>query len=136
MIGITSLKCPECGDMVMSAEGKTVAFCSSCGAKLMISNENERVIRRVDESKIKSIENNTLLELKRMEIKQKNKMLRLIISLILFGLGALMTILGIVIYQNGEDVGGILSLVGFIFMFSPLIIAALAQSTNNDSDNI
>lgn len=135
MIGITTLKCPECGDTIMSEEGKSITFCSSCGAKLMLSNENERVIRHVDESKIKSVENNTMLELKKLEIKQKNKMLKIKISLILCGIGALMMILGFAFSEEDKDGWGMLSVVGMFFLFSPVYIAVFSSVNNNDNDN-
>ncbi len=133
MIGITSLKCPECGDTIISEEGKSVAFCSSCGAKLMLSNENERVIRHIDESKIKSIENSTLLELKKMEIKQKNKMLKIKICLIIFGLGALLTILGFALSEEEGDGWQMLGILGIALMMSPAYIAIFSDMANKDN---
>ena len=46
-IKFTSVKCPECGAKTHIEEGRNQAFCSYCGTKILITNENEYIIRHV-----------------------------------------------------------------------------------------
>ena len=47
---LISVKCPDCGQTLSIEENRTQAFCTYCGAKVLISNENEYVFRKVDEA--------------------------------------------------------------------------------------
>ena len=53
---LISVKCPDCGQTLSIEENRTQAFCTYCGAKVLISNENEYVFRQVDEANIKKAE--------------------------------------------------------------------------------
>ena len=55
-IKLNSVKCPECGAMLPIEEGRTQVFCSYCGAKVIITNENEHIYRHIDEAGIKQAE--------------------------------------------------------------------------------
>ena len=70
---LTAMVCPACGAKLEAEEGRKFIFCSSCGVKVNIENENERVIRYVDEAKIRELE---LEEKKRQEAQEKEEALR------------------------------------------------------------
>ena len=53
---LISVKCPDCGQTLSIEENRTQAFCTYCGAKVLISNENEYVFRQVDEAGIQKAE--------------------------------------------------------------------------------
>lgn len=40
---LISVKCPDCGQTLSIEENSTQAFCTYCGAKVLISNENEYI---------------------------------------------------------------------------------------------
>ena len=52
-IKMISVKCPDCGASLDVEEGRRQCFCSYCGAKVMINNENEYIYRTIDEADIK-----------------------------------------------------------------------------------
>lgn len=93
-VKFTAVKCPECGANLPFEEGREVMFCSYCGAKIIMTNENEHVYRHVDEVGVKHAETAQMVEIKKMELaekkreaEEKNKATKIKISL---GVGALM----------------------------------------------
>ena len=73
MIKAISIKCPECGASLEIEEGRTNAFCTYCGAKIIINNENEHIIRHIDEAEIKQAETERLIRLKELEMEDKEQ---------------------------------------------------------------
>ena len=73
-IQFNTVKCPECGANLSIEEGREKVFCSYCGTQIIITNENERVYRHVDEARIKEAEVNQTLELKRLELEERKRL--------------------------------------------------------------
>lgn len=72
-IKFTSVKCPECGAILPMEEGRTQIFCSYCGNKIIMTNENEYIYRKVDEAKMKQAETDQIIQMKKMEIIEKKR---------------------------------------------------------------
>ena len=70
---LISVKCPDCGQTLSIEEDRTQAFCTYCGAKVLISNENEYVFRQVDEADIKKAETERLIKLKELELQERRE---------------------------------------------------------------
>ena len=94
MINPISIKCPECGASLEIEEGRTSAFCTYCGAKIILNNENEHIIRHIDEAGIKQAETERLIRLKELEMEDKEqtrerkiRAIALITALIFVGVG-------------------------------------------------
>ncbi len=85
-----SVKCPECGASLPIEEGRNQVFCSYCGTKVLVHNDNEHIYRHIDEAGIKQAETDRLVKLRELEMAEKNNATRkilikawLIISIIL-----------------------------------------------------
>lgn len=72
-IKFVSVKCPECGAMLDVEEGRQQLFCSYCGAKVMIQNDNEYIYRHIDEASIKQTEADAMLRMKELELEAKEE---------------------------------------------------------------
>ena len=48
----TAVKCPHCGAMLEIEEGIDQCYCSYCGGKVLIENDNEIIIRHIDEADV------------------------------------------------------------------------------------
>ena len=72
-IKFTSVKCPECGATLPIEEGREQIFCSYCGSKIIMTNENEYIYRKVDEAEIKQAETDRIIQMKKMEIIEKKR---------------------------------------------------------------
>ncbi len=73
MISMVSVKCPDCGATLSIEEGRQNAFCTYCGAKVIIQNENERIYRHVDEARIKEVEAHKEIRLKELELEEARR---------------------------------------------------------------
>jgi len=70
-VKLISVHCPDCGHSLDIEEGRTKVFCSYCGAQILMSNENEYIVRHVDEAGVKQAETERLVRLKELEIVEK-----------------------------------------------------------------
>ena len=66
-INLVSIKCPDCGAALSIEEGRKQAFCTYCGARLLIENKNEYVIRKIDEAEIIKQQKEREIRLKELE---------------------------------------------------------------------
>ena len=126
-IKFVAVKCPSCGANLPMEEGRTEMFCSCCGAKIIMTNENEHIYRNVDEAAIKKAETEQIVQIKKLEIlekkraaREKRRKFKVLISVILGALGLLAIALG---SASGDDdapgymIGMIsLEIVGFMWL--------------------
>ena len=139
-IQFVSVKCPECGAALNIEEGREQIFCSYCGTKIMVHNDNEHIYRHIDEAGIKQAETERIVRMKQMEIAEKKRLAsermtktKIKISLILAVVGILMMTLG---YLAGSATGDpdsglyMISMVGFF----PLMGAGYIWLFSKDKD--
>ena len=107
MINPVSIKCPECSAFLEIEEGRKQVYCTYCGAKLIMCNDNEYIVRHIDEAKVNRVEAEKLIELKKLEIEEKEKNEKrkihkfvLIFALVLFVIGVLLCFI-----KNGDMYG-------------------------------
>ena len=72
-IKMISVRCPDCGAALDVEEGRTQLFCSYCGAKVIIQNDNEFIYRTVDDAGVKQAETQRMVMLKQLEMEEKAK---------------------------------------------------------------
>lgn len=72
-ICFVSIKCPECGATLDVEEGRRQLFCSYCGSKIIIQNDNEYIYRHVDEAEMKYAETEKIVRLKQLEMLEKKR---------------------------------------------------------------
>lgn len=131
-IKFVSVKCPDCGASLDVEEGRQQIFCSYCGSKVMIQNDNEYVYRHIDEAGIKHAETEQMVKLKQMEMlekkrasREKVKALKIKITIVL-GIIALITF-GIGFTANAEG----LLMVGMVAM---IIVGYMWLMSNDDKE--
>ena len=133
-IRFVSVKCPECGAALAIEEGRKQIFCSYCGSKVMIENENEHIYRNIDEAKIRQAETDRQVQLKKMEIierkraaAEKAKKTRLQL-MVLLGIAAIVFIcLGYVGDNYGFTTPGMVCLIILMYMW-------MAKEKDEDDD--
>jgi uncharacterized Zn finger protein (UPF0148 family) len=138
-MGVTfsAVKCPECGASLPIEDGRKELFCSYCGAKILVTNENEHIYRHIDEAEVKHAETDQMVEMKRMEMaekhqkeKEQTKKLKIKISIVL---GAIM--LGAIVISGligSENVG---YSAYFIVMIGAIILMYMWASSIGDKDD-
>ena len=118
---LISVKCPECGQTLSIEENRTQAFCSYCGARILISNENEYVFRRVDEAGIRNAETERMVRMREMDLVENNSMFRKILFIVWVAVSVFMIVMAVVL-MSSRDKEGELNIIGGVFF---LIYACL-----------
>ncbi len=72
-ISVISVKCPDCGKTCNLEELRPKAFCSYCGAQILINNENEYTVRYIDEADIKRAETEQMAKKHEIKMAEKRK---------------------------------------------------------------
>ncbi len=67
------MKCPACGADIPMEDGQRTVYCSYCGSKLMLQNDNEHIIRNIDEARVKEAETERILKLRALDIQEQEK---------------------------------------------------------------
>ena len=114
---LISVKCPDCGQTLSIEENRTQAFCTYCGAKELISNENEYVFRQIDEAGIQKAETERIIRLKELELTEKNSSLRKVLTIIWLIVTLILLAIAVVlmISPGTEEMPGWAG--GFMFLF-------------------
>lgn len=123
-VRLLAVKCPECGAKLDIEEGRKQLFCSFCGAKVLATNDNEYIYRKVDEARIKEAEIRETIRLKELEmedskLKQHESLRKMltylwVASIIIIGAICIyewastdvMSALFVLLYAGGPIVGG------------------------------
>ena len=136
-----SIKCPECGAPLDVEEGRQQIYCSYCGTKIMIQNDNEYIIRNIDEAGIKQAETDRIIRLKQMEIAEKKRVsaektqkLKIIISLALAIVGILMLTIGYLAGGDSNSGLSMLSVVGLFPLMGAIYVWLLSKKEEYDDD--
>lgn len=100
-IRFTAVKCPECGAEFDIEEGRKQAFCSYCGTRILINNDNEHIYRTIDEAEIKKAEAEQIIRMRELDLlekereqAEKQRSMKVKASIALAVLGTLMLCLG------------------------------------------
>lgn len=118
MIRLISVKCPDCGAALQFEEGRQTAFCSYCGTKILLHNENEHIIRNIDEVGIRQAENDRAYMMKELELEEKDEkhhrfltFVWLFCTILLFAIGFIMIGTG---PKDSDDPGYMLIMFGML----------------------
>ena len=115
MVRLISVKCPDCGAALQFEEDRKTAFCSYCGAKILLHNENEYIYRSVDEAGLKQAENDRIYMAKRLEMEERENRHHRMLTFIWLFITIVMVVIGFVMVSGDPDDGnnpGYMLLVG------------------------
>ena len=112
-------------------------FCSYCGAKIIVNNENEYIYRHIDEAELTQAETDRLVELKRLEMEEKRRedeakrnKFKTIISIILGAIGVICMALGYTGSESGLIMPGLVCLIILMYMW----LGDLAKKNKDDDE--
>lgn len=95
MKNMISLTCPQCNATVSVEEDREMLFCSYCGHKILLNDENKHTFHYVDEADIKRAETEQLIQLKEMELEEKNQKSKKIAAIVCFVVAAVLGVYGL-----------------------------------------
>ena len=113
-IKLNSVKCPECGATLPIEEGRTQIFCSYCGTKVIVTNENEYIYRHIDEAEVKQAETDRMIKLRELEMEEKENSFEKKKLLFIVGTVGVMILIGILGYTFDNAGMGMCLLFGMI----------------------
>ena len=115
-ITLNSVKCPECGATLPIEEGRTQVFCSYCGAKVIVTNENEYIYRHIDEAGIKQAETNRIVRMRELDLEEQlasqGNSLKKVLTIIWMALSLIVLVICIVKIAVQDDFT-----TGFLMLF-------------------
>lgn len=130
-IRFVSIKCPECGASLDVEEGRQQIFCSYCGTKVMVQNDNEYIYRHIDEASIKQAEADKIVQLRKLEIIERKRAEAAKVKRVKIIFSILMGILGIGLMIAGAGMGG---LVGLLVLEGVMFIWILSDKDKEDDE--
>ncbi len=96
-IQFVSVKCPDCGAELSIDNAREFAFCTYCGAKVMVHNDNEHIYRNIDEARIKEAETERILRLRELELEEKENNRGRKSTLVAYGIALAFVLVGAII---------------------------------------
>lgn len=143
-VSFTSVKCPECGASLPIEEGRTQIFCSYCGTKVLVTNDNEHIYRHIDEAEITQAETDRIIRLKELEMKQAqqqhNYQTRRILTYVWIGLIFAIIALCLYIWFSSDD--GFGAFMALFYIGGPVIgggayfLFKVLPEKDNDNDRL
>lgn len=130
-IRFVSIKCPECGASLDVEEGRQQIFCSYCGTKVMVQNDNEYIYRHIDEASIKQAEADKIVQLRKLEIIERKRAEAAKVKRVKIIVSILVGILGISLMIAGAGMGG---LVGLLVLEGVMFIWILSDKDKEDDE--
>ncbi len=104
-IQFISVKCPNCNANLSVEEGRSFAYCSYCGSKVMIHNENEHIYRNIDEAGIKQAETDRMVRMKELEMEEKMSSKGQISTYVAYGIALVFVIIGFMNFSSSSMTG-------------------------------
>ena len=130
-IRFVSIKCPECGASLDVEEGRQQIFCSYCGTKVMVQNDNEYIYRHIDEASIKQAEADKIVQLRKLEIIERKRAEAAKVKRVKIIVSILVGIIGIGLMIAGAGMGG---LVGLLVLEGVMVIWILSDKDKEDDE--
>lgn len=118
-IQFIAVKCPACGADISVESGREFSFCTYCGTKIMINNDNEHIYRNIDEARIKEAETDRIVRLKELELEEKESSTGRKTTFLAYGIALVFVIIGALICIV-EPLGGMWGIIigGYIGLFT------------------
>ena len=139
-VQLVTIKCPECGATLNFEDNRELGFCTYCGAKVLIHNENEYIYRRIDEAGVKQAETDRIVKIKQMELvekkraaAEKTKALKIKVSLTAAILGIVMLVVGFMAGHASGDSNSAYYMIALVGFF-PLLGAAFIWILSSDKE--
>ncbi len=123
-IQFMSVKCPECGGNLSVESDREFAFCSYCGTKVMMNNENEHIYRTIDEAEIKHAETDRIVKMRQLDLEEKSDASRKGLMIVWLAAVAILIVVGIIgfsIGNTGMEICLMLAMIAGMYGYAEII---------------
>ena len=130
-VKIITVKCPECGALLDFEEDRKQAFCSYCGTKILLHNENEHIYRHIDEAGVKQAETDRMVKMRQLEIEEKENERRRSLIQIWIVSTIVLTIVGVIgMVIDNEGLGICLLIAMCVALWGALFLMVNKKKTD------
>ena len=136
-VQLISVKCPECGAQLNIEEERDKVFCTYCGAKILLHNENEYIYRHIDEAGIKQAETDRIIRMKQMEYAERQRLSKEKTKSVKIAMSIALAITGILLMAIGAVAGsryGMLRLVGLLSLIGAAYIWRSSRKDDEEEE--
>ncbi len=116
-ISVKSIRCPECGANLEVESNRDSLFCSYCGTKIIVTNENEYIYRHIDEAGIRKAETDRIVRMRELDIAEGDNLTHKILTIVWLVVSLILITIGVIIClsEGNDDMPGWAG--GFLFLF-------------------
>lgn len=133
MLTLISLQCPKCGSTFVVSKDNDSAFCSHCGYKVLIENDNIHILHFIDDAELVKAKTDQILTLRQIQLldqeridsKRRNRH-KTIIALTMMIIGIVTICVGFFLGDksgSSESSYYVISYVGIILLLGSAFIA-------------
>ena len=137
-VHIISLKCPECNASLEIEKNRDIIYCTYCGCKLKIYNDNEhfirteKIYRNIDDAQIYRAETERIMKIKYSEERKKLSS-GAILGIILLGIGFITVICSLLLSDLfGGDFTALVVLMGLAVFITGIAILIKTRIIDRD----
>lgn len=116
-VQLIAVKCPACGADINVESAREFSFCTYCGTKIMMANENEHIYRNIDEARIMEVEAEKMFRLREFEIEEKENSRGRKSLYIAYGVALIFVIAGAIICLTNSEAGAVGIMIGAYIAF-------------------
>lgn len=128
-VSFISVKCPECNSNLNIEEERKSAFCTYCGAKILISNDNVHIVRTIDDAKIEEAKTERIVKLKELDLEEKTVNLFQPLTIIWMIIGIIMIVISVVGFViNNIGMAVTFLVIGLLVSIADSIVIAVTNS--------
>ena len=132
MISLVPVKCPQCGADLEIEDGRETAFCTYCGAKIIINDENRFTYRHIDDARVKHAETEQMVKMKQMEMAEKKRVDALKTKVLKIKISLALAAIGIILMIVGSKSNSMLSIIGMFPLMGAAYIWILSKKEEDD----
>jgi uncharacterized membrane protein YhaH (DUF805 family) len=122
---IKTLLCPACGANFPVEAGRNQYFCTFCGSRIIVNNENEFIYRHYDEAKLKEAETDRMVKMHEIEMSEKGSLFRKVLTIVWLVVSVILLFVAVsltFIKANDENMPGWAHTLMFVmFVCAPVI---------------
>lgn len=100
---LINLTCPQCNATLSVEEGREMLFCSYCGHKILLNDENKHTIHYIDDAAIKRAETERMIQLKELEMEEKKRTNKKVAVIIWLVITIVLGVIGIIGMSEDEE---------------------------------
>lgn len=133
-VSFVPVQCPNCGANLSVESYREYAFCSYCGTKVMINNDNVHIYRTYDEAALRQAETDRMVRLRELELKEKEANRKRLFMLLPYAVALAFILVGAIISIFDSTTGEIAWGGGILIAMYSFLFQMIKKNKDKDDD--